>query len=102
MKFTTKISGVLGAGAVLAMLAACVPIETRPGVQAARDKLTALQSDPVLAPRAPVAIREAEEDVAFAEAKQYNDDYDHRALIYVANRKVEIARAQAEAQLAED
>lgn len=71
-------------------------------VEAARANLTALQADPTLAPRAPVAIKEAEQAVVSAEAAQSNGDQNVGQMAYVANRKVEIARAQAQQRLAED
>ena len=50
------------------LLAACSAALTRPeGADDARSKLTRLQSDPQLASRAPVAIKEAELAVRAAE-----------------------------------
>jgi outer membrane protein OmpA-like peptidoglycan-associated protein len=66
-----------------------------------RSKLTQLQSDPNLASRAPLAIKEADAAVRTAEQPQADQELAaHR--VYLADRKVEIARAQAETRLAED
>lgn len=67
----------------------------------ARVKLTALQSNPRLATRAPVEMREAEAAVEAAEAPGPDGAYaDH--LLLLANQKVEIARARAQARQYED
>jgi outer membrane protein OmpA-like peptidoglycan-associated protein len=87
-------------GAVL--LAACAAAPLMPdGAAEARIKLTQLQSDPNLASRAPLAMKEA--DFAVRAAEQPQADKDLGAYrVYLADRKVEIARAQAETSLAED
>jgi len=85
-----------------ALLTACVTAPAKPdGAAEARNKLTQLQSDPNLATHAPVAIKEA--DIAVRAAEQPEADKElgaHR--VYLADRKVEIAKAQAETSLAED
>ena len=90
------------AAAVSLMLAACAaaPLKSA-GAADARAKLTVLQSDPNLANRAPLAIQEAEAAVVAAEAPQ-TDEEQAVHLAYLADRKVEIARARAETQFAED
>ncbi len=84
------------------LLAACATSPSAPeGAADVRARLTQLQSDPNLATRAPVAIKEA--DVAVSTAEQPEADEvlaSHR--VYIADRKVEIARAQAETRLFED
>ena len=66
-----------------------------------RGPLTQLQSDPNLATRVPAAIKEADAAVRSAEKPEVDKDLAaHR--VYLANRKVEIARAQAETSFAED
>ncbi|MFN3712772.1 MAG: OmpA family protein [Alcanivoracaceae bacterium] len=68
-----------------------------------RSKLTALQNDAELAPRARVEIREAEQAVETAERPLDKLDTAlgaHR--VYMADRQVEIARAKAATRLAED
>jgi len=84
------------------LLAACAAAPVKPaGAAEARSKLTQLQSDPNLANRAPLAIKEAEAAVRAAEQPQADNELAaHR--VYLADRKVETARAQAETRLAED
>ncbi len=89
-------------------LGACASAPTSPqGSAEVRSKLTALQNDPELAPRARVQIREAEAAVREAEepisrkvAKKDEGLGEHR--VFMADRRVEIARAVAVRQLAED
>ena len=84
------------------LLAACAVTPLKPdGASEARNKLTLLQSDPNLTNRAPLAIKEA--DAAVRAAEQPQTDKEQGAyLVYMADRKVEIARAQADTSLAED
>jgi outer membrane protein OmpA-like peptidoglycan-associated protein len=84
------------------LLAACAAAPVKPdGAAEARSKLTQLQSDPNLAGRAPLAVKEA--DAAVQAAEQPQADKELAAYrVYLADRKVEIARAQAETSLAED
>jgi outer membrane protein OmpA-like peptidoglycan-associated protein len=90
----------VGAGALV--LVACVAVPERPaGADAARARLTELQSDPELATRAPVAIAEA--DLAVTAAEQPSEDLElteHH--IFMAERKVAIAWATAQRRLAMD
>ena len=66
-----------------------------------RNKLTQLQSDPNLATRAPVAVKEADAAVTAAEITQPDKALAaHR--VYMANRKVDTASALAESAFAED
>jgi outer membrane protein OmpA-like peptidoglycan-associated protein len=83
------------------LLAACTvaPVKAD-GATQAREKLTRLQSNPDLAAWAPVAIREADSAVRAAEQPQL-DKEQGAYLVYMADRKVEIARTQAETGLAE-
>ncbi len=91
----------IGAASAAVLLAAC-SMPVRPdGADAARADLTRLQSDSKLAVLAPVAIQEAEEAVRAAEAPT-EDTASGQQLVYVAQGKVAIARAQAERRLAED
>jgi outer membrane protein OmpA-like peptidoglycan-associated protein len=84
------------------LLAACVAGPTKPeGAASARAKLTQLQSDPQLATRAPVAIKEAEAAVRAAEQPQQDKELAQH-LVFMADRKVDTARAQAQARLSED
>src|SRR5208283_4768191 len=85
-----------------ALLAGCASAPVAPeGSAAARLKLTRLQSDPTLADRAPLAIHEAVVAVQVAEQPEADQALAaHR--VYLADRKVETARAEAETRLAED
>jgi len=84
------------------LLVACSSAPVRPdGADNARAKLSQLQSDPQLASRAPVEIKEAEAAVIEAE-KPREDLAQGNHLVQIANGKVDIARAQAQARLAED
>jgi outer membrane protein OmpA-like peptidoglycan-associated protein len=84
------------------LAAACAPTPTVPeGALQARTELTRLQSDAQLAPLAPEAIQEAEAAVQLAEQV---DDVEPEVVahrVYLAQRKVETARATAEARRAE-
>jgi outer membrane protein OmpA-like peptidoglycan-associated protein len=84
------------------LLAACAAAPVKPdGAAEARSKLTQLQSDPNLASRAPQAMKEA--DTAVSAAEQPQADQELAAYkVYLADRKVAIARAQAETTFAED
>jgi outer membrane protein OmpA-like peptidoglycan-associated protein len=84
------------------LLTACAAAPLKPdGAAEARNKLTQLQSDPNLGNRAPLAIKEA--DIAVRAAEQPQTDKELGAYrVYLADRKVEIARAQADTSLAED
>jgi outer membrane protein OmpA-like peptidoglycan-associated protein len=84
------------------LLAACAAAPLQPdGAAEARNKLTQLQSDPNLASRAPLAMKEAE--VAVRAAEQPQTDKELGAYrVYLADREVGIARAQAETSFAED
>ncbi len=84
------------------ILVACSTAPTRPeGADAVRSKLTQLQSDPQLASRAPVAIKEAEVAVSAAEEPQKDAEIGTH-LVLMADRKVDIAAARAQAHLLED
>jgi outer membrane protein OmpA-like peptidoglycan-associated protein len=84
------------------LLAACAAAPVKPdGAEEARNKLTQLQADPNLATRAPVAMKEADNAVRVAEQPQADKEL-AAYRVYLADRKVDIARAQAETSLAED
>ncbi|MES2824507.1 MAG: OmpA family protein [Pseudomonadota bacterium] len=88
--------------AVALVLTACASTPKTPeGAVAVRSKLSQLQSDPQLASRAPVAINDAEQAVRAAE-KPTEDKALSKHLVWIADRKVQTAVAQAEARLAED
>jgi len=83
------------------LLAACAPTPVVPGGMAqARAELARLQSDANLAPLVPAALQEAEAAMQLAEqADAESEVVAHR--VYIAGRKIEIARATAEARHAE-
>lgn len=84
------------------LLAACATAPVKPAGSAdARAKLTQLESDPNLSTRAPAAIKDA--DVAVTAAEQPELDAAlgaHR--VFIAERKVDIAIAQAQTRYSED
>lgn len=83
-------------------LAACASAPSKPaGADLARSELTRLESDPQLADRAPLAIRDAEVAVRAAEVPE-KDTQQGQQLVFIANHKVAIARAEAEQRLAEE
>lgn len=101
MKFKSFGAG-LAAAAVASVLAACASTSVRPaGAVDARARLTHLQSDPALANRAPLAMQAADDAVRVAERPEIDSDLEAYR-VYVADRKIDIARAQAETRLAED
>jgi outer membrane protein OmpA-like peptidoglycan-associated protein len=97
-----SIKTVFASVAGILLLAACTSTPTKPaGAEAVRSKLTQLQSDPQLASRAPVAIKDAE--LAVRAAEESRDDHAlEQHLVLMADRKVEIARARAQARLSQD
>jgi outer membrane protein OmpA-like peptidoglycan-associated protein len=87
---------------LIALLAACASVPTKPpGVAEARARLTQLQSDPDLGGRAPVAMKDADAAMSYAEQPQPDKELAAHA-VYMANTKIDIARAQAETRFAED
>ena len=92
----------IGVAVASILLAACTTAPVKPdGAAEARVKLTQLQSDPNLASRAAAAIKDA--DAAVRAAEQPETDKEVAAnRVYLANRKVDTARALAEARFAED
>jgi len=106
MNRSTKISNLkttLIAAAVASILAACssTPPMKPAGAAEARARLTQLQSDPNLATRAPLAIQAADTAVTLAEQPE-TDQQLIAYRIYIADRKVDTARADAETRFAED
>lgn len=85
-----------------ALLTACATAPMKPaGAADARAKLTELQSDPTLANLAPAAMADAQVAVRTAEIPETNQALvDHR--VYMADRKVGIAKAQAQTRFAEN
>jgi outer membrane protein OmpA-like peptidoglycan-associated protein len=100
--YSTGYRKTLIAAAASLVLAACAaaPLKST-GAADARAKLTVLQSDANLATRAPVAFKEAEAAVVAAEALT-KDEEQAVHLAYLADRKVDTAKAQAETSFLED
>jgi outer membrane protein OmpA-like peptidoglycan-associated protein len=92
----------IAAAVASVLLAACTTAPVKPdGAAEARVKLTQLQSDPNLASRAAVAIKDADAAVRAAEQPQADKELAaHR--VYLADRKVDTAKALAETRFAED
>jgi outer membrane protein OmpA-like peptidoglycan-associated protein len=85
-----------------ALLSACATAPTKPdGAAAVRNKLMQLQSNPQLADRAPVAMKDAEVAVRAAEKPEIDASLAQH-LVFIADRKVDTAKALAETALAED
>lgn len=90
------------AAAVSALVAGCASApRVAPAAEAVRVRLTALQSDPQLAGKADAAIQDAEAAVRTAEMPQ-GDKVLTAHRVYLADRKVESARALAEMRVAEE
>ena len=92
----------IGVAVAASVFIGCASTPKKPiGSEQVRAKLTALQGEPALASRAPVAIKDAE--VAVREAEIPQKDLvlaAHR--VYIADRKVDTARALAETRSAEE
>jgi outer membrane protein OmpA-like peptidoglycan-associated protein len=88
--------------ASLLLLSACATGPKAPEVPLdSRIKLSALQSDPQLATRAPVELQAAEAAVKAAEMPHSDAEYAAH-LILLADQKVEIARARAQSRQYQD
>ncbi len=92
----------VAASVAAVLLAACAVAPTKPtGADEVRAKLTRLQSEQTLANRAPAALGEAE--IAVREAEQPQADPELGAYrVYMADRKIDIARAQAQTRYLEE
>jgi len=83
------------------LFAGCASVPKKPaGSEQVRAKLTALQGEPSLANGAPVAMKDAELAVVQAEISQ-KDLVLAAHRVYIADRKVDTARALAETHFAE-
>jgi outer membrane protein OmpA-like peptidoglycan-associated protein len=103
MKIPGRNMRTLAASAVASVLfVACSTAPTQPeGANDARSKLTQLQSNSQLAARAPVAVNEAELAVQAAEQPQQDKALaDH--LVFMADRKVDIAIALSQSRMLVD
>ncbi len=92
------------AAAIALVLVGCAAQPSMPqGAAETRNKLMGLQSDPQLNTRAPVALKEAEVAVKAAlELREEQEQALGQHLVVIADRKVEIARALAQARFYED
>lgn len=96
---TTLLGATVGS---VVLLSACAAQSVKdPGVERVRANLTDLQSDSNLASRAPVAMHDAEAAVNAAEQPQ-KDPAVTAHLVYLADHKVQIARASAQTSFTED
>jgi outer membrane protein OmpA-like peptidoglycan-associated protein len=92
----------MAAAVAAVLLAACATAPVKPeGAAHARNMLTQLQADPNLANRAPISMQQAEAAVRIAEQPE-TDQQLVAYRVYMADRKVETARAEAETKFAED
>lgn len=83
-----------------ALLAACAAAPTKPdGADSLRSRLTQLQGDPELGSRAPLAMKDADVAVSAAEKPQA-DKVLGAHLVFIADRKIALAQAQAESNFA--
>src|SRR4051812_13748566 len=103
IKSTRTFSRTLVAAAVAAaLITACASAPMKPaGSAEVRSKLSQLQANPDLANRAPLAMKDADAAVRAAENPQ-PDEALAQHLVFMADRKVETAKALAETSLAED
>jgi outer membrane protein OmpA-like peptidoglycan-associated protein len=89
-------------GIACALLAACSAAPIKPdGADDLRARLSQLQADPELASRAPLAIKDAEQAVIAAEAPQ-SDRAVAIHMVFMADRKISLAEAQARDRLMVD
>lgn len=86
---------------VLLITGCSAAMKSPDGAIAARDRLDELQSNPPLARRVSVAIRTADAAVSQAEVPR-KDKALSEHLVFIAERQVDIAWAQAETRLLED
>jgi len=83
------------------IMAGCSTVSAPEGSAEVRSKLTQLQANQELASRAPVSIKDAEVAVRAAEVPE-KDKALARHRVVMADRKVDIAAAQAQSRLYED
>jgi len=93
---------VIAAASAAVLLAACASAPVEPdGAAALRARLIQLQSDPQLGSRAPLAMEQANIAVTEAEKPELDKTLsDHR--LFMADRKISIAQAEAQTRLAVD
>ena len=92
----------IAAAVAAVLIAACATAPVKPeGAAEARVMLTQLQADTNLANRAPISMKAAEAAVHLAEQPEADQQL-AAYRVYMADRKVKTARAEAETQYAED
>jgi len=97
----TPFRSLIAVAVAATLFAGCASVPKHPaGSEQVRAKLTALQSEPTLANRAPVAIKDAEGAVVLAEMTE-KDLVLAAHRVYIADRKVDTARALAETNFSE-
>ena len=98
----TMSRSLIAAAIAASLIAGCASAPKKPaGSVEVRAKLTALQGDAILATRAPVATKDAELAVQQAEISQPDLELAaHR--VYIADRKVDTARALAQTRFSEE
>jgi outer membrane protein OmpA-like peptidoglycan-associated protein len=95
--------GLLAAALATLVAAGCATTPTSPpGAAEVRRKLDQLEGDATLASQAPVAMQDAATAVRLAEQPLANDPDLGAHRVFMADRKVEIARARAQARSAEE
>jgi outer membrane protein OmpA-like peptidoglycan-associated protein len=95
-----KSSTLVATAVAFALLAGCAAAPTKPaGADSLRSRLTQLQGNPELGGRAPLAIKDAEVAVRAAEQPQA-DKVLGAHLVFIADRKIATAQAQAESNFA--
>ncbi|HMB59996.1 MAG TPA: DUF4398 domain-containing protein, partial [Xanthomonadales bacterium] len=96
---STRISGAI---LIVSLLAACSSSPKKNlGLEQVRTQLDELKSNPELANYAPLALGEAERAVRLAETASGDETY-HIHLVYMADRRIQIARAVAQREQLED
>ena len=92
----------IAAAVAAVLLSACASVPVEPdGAASLRNRLTQLQADPQLGSRAPLAMEQANIAVTAAEKPQADQALSNH-LQFIADRKISIARAEAQSQLAVD
>jgi outer membrane protein OmpA-like peptidoglycan-associated protein len=104
MKTIPHTSKLIALAGVSLLLAACSAAPVKPdGAELVHNKLLQLQANPQLATRAPVAIKEAQAAVLAAQELRTEDNMPQgNHLVYMADRKVEIANARAQTRFLVD
>jgi len=97
-----QLRSIIAVAVAASLFAGCASVPKQPaGSEQVRGKLPALQTDPMLANRAPVALKAAEVAVTVAEMTE-KDLVLAAHRVYIADRKVDTARALAQTQFAEE